>query len=59
MISNDIDYFDCQLGCKVYLHSLLMSIWDLLYKAGRLHEEGFNVEHNTYPNKRVVQQALG
>ena len=55
MIADHIDFFESQVGNRVYLHTLMVSIWDVLYKAGRLLEESVNMQHNTYPNKRVVQ----
>ena len=56
MIADHIDFFESQVGSRVYLHTLFVSIWDVLYKAGRLLEESVNMQHNTYPNKRVPQQ---
>ena len=53
MIADHVDFFDCQAGAKIYLHTLFVSIWDLLYKSGRLLEESLNVPYSRYYSKGV------
>ena len=42
MIGDSVDFFQGQISSKIYLHSLLVAIWDIIYKAGRLFEESIN-----------------
>lgn len=57
MLADHIDFFDCQAGAKIYVHTLFVSIWDLLYKSGRLLEESLNVPYSRYYSKGVHQPA--
>lgn len=53
MIADHLDFFESQAGGKIYLNTLFVSIWDTIYKAGRLMEESVNVPYSRYYSKGV------
>lgn len=53
MIADYLDFFDCQAGAKIYVHTLFVATWDLMYKAGRLMEESINLPYSRYYSKGI------
>lgn len=53
MIADHLDFFDCQAGGKIYVHTLFVAIWDLLYKSGRLLEESLHLPFSRYYSKGI------